>query len=243
MPGMGLIPSVYMRARTSPAKSIQGWNERLQKQSLPAPYLLKAKVLMHHCEPTTFVHKVASQCSTRLRREACVKRLRFLFGYGIPLKNCRSANVDDAATVFSSRISPNDKWQSLYYDQFTPCFLHFWCTWRYAKALLIWEHSSVDSFYDSFTRDGFVVWIHESVCRRKGCSYNEVFSAHRAEWTCLVHRFQRLNSCQSALIYLYPFQPQRSQTLGAILGVDCFIGTFWCIRKNTFVYNKNNKTK
>ena len=96
---------------------------------------------------------------------------------------------------------------------------------------------------DSFTRDAFVVWVHESVCRRKGCSYNEVFSAHRAEWTCLVHRFQRLNSCQSALIYLYPSQPQRSQTLSAILGVACFIGTLRCIRRNTFVYNKNNKTK
>ena len=87
-----------------PAKRIHGLNERLRKQSLPAPYLRRIKVLMPRCEPTTLVQKVASQC-----REACVKRLRFLFGYGIPFKRFCSTNVDDPAAVFSLRIGAKDK--------------------------------------------------------------------------------------------------------------------------------------
>ena len=102
-----------------PAKCIHGLNERLRKQSLPAPYLRRIKVLMPRCEPTTLVQKVASQC-----RVACVKRLRFLFGYGIPLKSFRSANVDDPTAVFSSSTFPIDlsflrctlPWRSLQYD-------------------------------------------------------------------------------------------------------------------------------
>ena len=122
------------------------------------------------CEPTSLVQKVASQC-----REACLKRLRFLFGYGIPFKRFSSTNMDDLAAVSSLRIGAKDKWQCLYYDQYTPCSLHLWFTWRYAKVLLIWEHSSVVSFYGFFTRDGFDVWIHKSVCWKKGCFHSKVF--------------------------------------------------------------------
>ena len=56
------------------------------------------------CEPTSLVQKVASQC-----REVCLKRLRFLFGYGIPFKRFSSTNMDDLAAVSSLRIGAKDK--------------------------------------------------------------------------------------------------------------------------------------
>ena len=86
------------------AKRIRGLTERLREQSLPALYLRRIQVLLPRCEPTTLVQNVASQC-----REACVKRLRFLFGYGIPFKRFRSTTLDVPAAVFSSRIGAKDK--------------------------------------------------------------------------------------------------------------------------------------
>ena len=58
----------------SPAKSIQGLNERLRKQSLAAPYLLKAKAHMHRCEPTTLlVGRVFRSLSSKSYKSITVK--------------------------------------------------------------------------------------------------------------------------------------------------------------------------